>query len=126
MPAFAAKRLIGFALASVQSRFAITQSSSKQPAVSSSALLASMLRCWCCCEIPPLPPHRPGYPGQFVGQRHGGFVMPVMSFKLQCPRSQAIWRGGLLGAPEHRAGTMNQQHAEVCIPTLANRAKPAA
>ena len=77
-------------------------------------------------EGPLLGPHRPHDPRELVRHGHRSHIVAPSLFDAPRPRLEATRVRTRLPVPQHRSGAMNQQHAEVCIPTLANRAKPAA
>jgi hypothetical protein len=61
------------------------------------------------------PPHGPGDASELVGQSDRSLVVPTPSLELQSPGTKAIVLLGLLGVAQHRAGTVDQQHAEVGV-----------
>jgi len=74
-------------------------------------------------------PDGPSDTGQFVGQGDSGLVVADPAFERDGPLLQPgqglTGFGELYGPVEHGAGAVNQQHAHVAIPALADAAEEA-
>ena len=68
-------------------------------------------------------PHGPDDARELVGQRDGGLVVTAELLKLEGPGAQAIGSGQAMGVAEDGAGAVDEEHAEVRVTTLADRAE---
>src|SRR5512145_1056903 len=74
-------------------------------------------------ELDVAPPNRPDDAGELVGQRDGGLVVTALLLEPQGPGPQAV--GGVTGLclPQDGPSAVRQEHSDVDVATLADRAE---
>lgn len=68
-------------------------------------------------------PNDPGCPGELVGESDSCLVVNTAALQLECPGSQPVWMLSSLACKKSRAGTVNEECAEIGVAPFPDAAQ---